>query len=122
MMSAMLAMPGHSDDGELDAGLLSRCQAGEQAALRVFVERYQRAVFALVSRIIGQRPEVEDLAQETFLRAIRALPAAPGRAGRWEKRCRPGPGRAGPVRPRRPSHRATIRPTQPRSNARQARP
>ena len=70
----MLAMPGHSDDGELDAGLLSRCQAGEQAALRVFVERYQRAVFALVSRIIGQRPEVEDLAQETFLRAIRALP------------------------------------------------
>ena len=51
MMSAMLAMPGHSDDGELDAGLLSRCQAGEQAALRVFVERYQR-----VRRPAGERP------------------------------------------------------------------
>lgn len=72
-MSAMLAMPGHSDDGELDAELLGRCQAGESAALRVFVEFYQRAVFALLSRILGQRPEVEDLAQETFLRAIRAL-------------------------------------------------
>lgn len=75
MMSAMLAMPGDSEDGELDAGSISRCQAGEPAALRVFVEHYQRAVFALISRIIGQRPEVEDMAQETFLRAIRALPA-----------------------------------------------
>jgi RNA polymerase sigma-70 factor (ECF subfamily) len=75
MMPAMLAMPGDSDDGELAAGLLSRCQAGEPAALRVFVEHYQRAVFALLSRIIGRRAEVEDLAQETFLRAIRALPA-----------------------------------------------
>jgi RNA polymerase sigma-70 factor (ECF subfamily) len=74
MMPAMLVLPGHSDDGELEASLLSRCQAGEPAALRVFVEHYQRAVFALLSRIIGQRADVEDLAQETFLRAIRALP------------------------------------------------
>src|SRR5688572_20895901 len=74
MMQAMLAMPGPSDDGELDLALLARCQAGEPAALRAFVEHHQRAVFALLSRIIGQRPEVEDLAQETFLRAIRALP------------------------------------------------
>ena len=87
MMSAMLAMPGHSDDGELDPGLLSRCQAGEQAALRLFVEHYQRAVFALLSRVLGQRPEVEDLAQETFLRAIVALPgfapAGPARLSTW---------------------------------------
>jgi RNA polymerase sigma-70 factor (ECF subfamily) len=74
MMPAMLAMPGLWDDGELDPALLSRCQAGEPAALRVFVECYQRAVFALLSRIVGRHPEVEDLAQETFLRAIRALP------------------------------------------------
>jgi len=74
MMSAMLAMPGDSDAREIEPSLLSRCQAGEPAALRVFVEHYQRAVFALLSRIIGQRADVEDLAQETFLRAIRALP------------------------------------------------
>ncbi len=73
-MAAMSATAGHPDGGELDAGLLARCQAGEPAALRAFVEHYQRAVFALLSRIIGQLPEVEDLAQETFLRAIRALP------------------------------------------------
>jgi len=70
----MLAMPRHSDDGELAPELLSRCQAGEPAALRAFVERYERAVFALLSRTLGRHSEVEDLAQETFLRAIRALP------------------------------------------------
>ena len=70
----MLAMPGHWEDGELDPALLSRCQAGEPAALRAFVECYQRPVFALLSRIVGRHSEVEDLAQETFLRAIRALP------------------------------------------------
>jgi RNA polymerase sigma-70 factor, ECF subfamily len=74
-MPAMLAMPGPwEEDGELAAGLLARCQAGEPAALRAFVECYQRAVFALLSRIMGRHAEVEDLAQETFLRAIRALP------------------------------------------------
>jgi RNA polymerase sigma-70 factor (ECF subfamily) len=62
------------EGGELDPGLLSLCQAAEPAALRAFVEHYQRAVFALLSRIMGRCPEVEDLAQETFLRAIRALP------------------------------------------------
>jgi len=70
----MLATAGDPDGGELEPGLLERCQAGERAALRAFVEHYQGAVFALLSRIIGQHPEVEDLAQETFLRAIRALP------------------------------------------------
>lgn len=70
----MVAVPERQDDGELDPALLSRCQAGEPAALRAFVERHQSAVFALLSRIVGRHHEVEDLAQETFLRAIRALP------------------------------------------------
>jgi len=71
----MLAMPGQRDDSELAPELLSRCQAGEPAALREFVEHYQRAVFALLSRTLGRHSELEDLAQETFIRAIRALPA-----------------------------------------------
>jgi RNA polymerase sigma-70 factor (ECF subfamily) len=71
----MLAMPDHSEEGEIAPELLARCQAGEPAALRTFVECYQRPVFALLSRIVGRHCEVEDLAQETFLRAIRALPA-----------------------------------------------
>jgi RNA polymerase sigma-70 factor, ECF subfamily len=73
MMAAMLATEEPPGD-ELDPDVLARCRAGEAAALRAFVERYQRAVFALLSRIIGQRADVEDAAQETFVRAIRALP------------------------------------------------
>jgi RNA polymerase sigma-70 factor (ECF subfamily) len=62
-------------DEELEVGLLARCRERDPAALRAFVERYQRPVFALLSRMLGQVPEVEDFAQETFLRAFRALPS-----------------------------------------------
>lgn len=83
----MLATAAHAEGGELDPELLARCQSGEPAAVRVFVERYQRPVFALLSRIVGHGPEVEDLAQETFLRAIRALggfdPAGGARLSTW---------------------------------------
>ncbi|MDB5212177.1 MAG: polymerase sigma factor RpoE [Myxococcaceae bacterium] len=46
-------------------------------AFRAFVVRYERMVFALLSRMLGhgRAPEVEDLAQETFVRAYRAFPA-----------------------------------------------
>lgn len=73
-MPAMLLSTEDPEGDALEAGLLQRCRAGEPAALRVFVEHHQRSVFALLSRIVGPGPEVEDLAQETFLRAIRALP------------------------------------------------
>jgi len=43
-------------------------------AFRAFVVRYQRMVFALLSRMLGHGPEVEDLAQETFVRAYKAFP------------------------------------------------
>ncbi len=63
---------------ELDELTLSRAQRGDEAACRALLERYQRPVFALLSRMLtpkGQRGGCEDLAQETFLRVFRALPA-----------------------------------------------
>jgi len=51
-----------------------RCTAGDPMAFRAFVVRYQRPVFALLSRLLGAGPHVEDLAQEAFLRAFRAFP------------------------------------------------
>lgn len=82
MMAAMLVTEAPPGD-ELDSGVLARCRQGEPTALRAFVEHHQRAVFALLSRIIGQTADVEDLAQETFVRAVRALPALtrPARRG-----------------------------------------
>jgi len=75
---------------ELDDLTLAHAQRGEESAWRALVERYQRPVFALLSRMlspVARRDLVEDLAQDTFLRAFRALPAfdraGPGRLSSW---------------------------------------
>ena len=57
----------------LDGSVIARCRAQDPMAFRAFVVRYERMVFALLSRMLGQGPEVEDLAQETFVRAYRKL-------------------------------------------------
>ena len=72
-------MTSQPDDAssELDDLTLARAQRGDDAAFRALVLRYQRPVFALLSRMLarsGRASLVEDLAQETFLRAHRALP------------------------------------------------
>ena len=58
---------------ELDEVTLARAQRGDAGACRALVGRYQRPVFALLSRLCG-RARVEDLAQETILRVFQALP------------------------------------------------
>src|SRR4051812_25180267 len=58
----------------LDASILERCRSQDPMAFRAFVVRYERMVFALLSRMLGHGSEVEDLAQETFVRAYRAFP------------------------------------------------
>ena len=56
------------------APTLALCRARDPVAFRAFVTRYQRPVFACLSRMLGRGPHVEDLAQEVFLRAFRAFP------------------------------------------------
>ncbi|MDB4935806.1 MAG: polymerase sigma factor RpoE [Labilithrix sp.] len=63
-----------SHPAPLDASVLARCRAQDPMAFRAFVVRYERMVFALLSRMLGHGTEVEDLAQETFVRAYRAFP------------------------------------------------
>jgi RNA polymerase sigma-70 factor, ECF subfamily len=62
------------DSSPLDGTTLERCRAQDAVAFRTFVVRYERMVFALLSRILGRGPDLEDLAQETFVRAYRAFP------------------------------------------------
>lgn len=57
---------------KLDSLTLERARRGERTAQQVLVVTYQTPVFALLSRMGA--PDVEDLAQETFLRVFRALP------------------------------------------------
>jgi RNA polymerase sigma-70 factor (ECF subfamily) len=65
---------GAAQPAPLDGAVLARCRAQDPMAFRAFVVRYERMVFALLSRMLGRGPEVEDLAQETFVRAFRAFP------------------------------------------------
>lgn len=56
---------------------MALARRGDGAARRTLVVRYQRPVFALLGRMlcrVGQDQQVEDLAQETFLRVFEALP------------------------------------------------
>jgi len=53
--------------------LVRRCLAGDQMAMLALVERYQGQVFGLCYRMLGQRQDAEDMAQETFARALKSL-------------------------------------------------
>jgi RNA polymerase sigma-70 factor (ECF subfamily) len=53
--------------------LVKRCLDGDQSAMRELVERYQGQVFGLCYRMLGNRQDAEDAAQETFLRVLRSL-------------------------------------------------
>jgi RNA polymerase sigma-70 factor, ECF subfamily len=75
---------------ELDGETLARAQRGDPAAQQTLVETYQRRVFALLTQLLvtrGRAGLVEDLAQETFLRALAALPRfspdGPARLSSW---------------------------------------
>jgi RNA polymerase sigma-70 factor (ECF subfamily) len=63
-------------EGPLDELALRRAQRGDERAWRELIERYQRPVHALIWRLLAgrSRNRVEDLAQETFVRVLRALP------------------------------------------------
>ncbi|MDO5610474.1 MAG: RNA polymerase sigma factor RpoE [Pseudomonadota bacterium] len=57
----------------LDHELVRRVQLGERAAFDVLVRRYQHRVIAVISRYIGDRAEAKDVAQDSFIRAYRAI-------------------------------------------------
>ena len=63
---------------EIDQKLVERAQAGDKHAFEMLVEKYQRKLGRLLSRFIRDQAEVEDVAQEAFIKAYRALPAFRG--------------------------------------------
>jgi RNA polymerase sigma-70 factor (ECF subfamily) len=68
-----------------DAALLARLRAGDGPAFETLVTTYQHRVFGVALRMLGSRAEAEEIAQETFLRAHRALGEFRGEArlGTW---------------------------------------
>ncbi len=73
------------DDPNLSASdsdqmLVERTVAGDVAAFELLVIKYQRRVERLIGRMVRDVDLVEDIAQETFIRAYRALPKFRGEA------------------------------------------
>ena len=58
---------------ELDSELVRRVQQGDKSAFDVLVIKYQQKVINLVSRFVSDHSECHDVAQETFIKAYRAL-------------------------------------------------
>lgn len=58
---------------ELDLELVRRVQRGDGAAFDLLVRKYQHRVVALVGRYVHDWSEAQDVAQDTFLRAYRAI-------------------------------------------------
>ncbi|MDX2220390.1 MAG: RNA polymerase sigma factor RpoE [Burkholderiales bacterium] len=61
-------------DREVDQQLVERAQRGDKRAFELLVLKYQRKLERLLSRVIRDPGEVEDVAQEAFIKAYRALP------------------------------------------------
>ncbi|HEY2413749.1 MAG TPA: sigma-70 family RNA polymerase sigma factor [Pirellulaceae bacterium] len=53
--------------------LVGHCLAGDQRSMLALVERFQGQVFGLCYRMLGQRQDAEDAAQETFVRVLKNL-------------------------------------------------
>ena len=85
-----------------DAALVRRCLAGDPAACRELVDRFQADVHGLAARLLGHRHDAEDVTQEVFLRVFRSLrrwdagrPLRPWVLGIAVNRCRTWVGRRG---------------------------
>lgn len=74
------------DPQEID--WVHRAQKGDEEAFRLLVERYQRRVYSLVFRLVSGQNDVEDLAQEIFVKIFRAIRSYNFRAsfGAWISR------------------------------------
>jgi RNA polymerase sigma-70 factor (ECF subfamily) len=65
-------------DREVDQQLVERAQRGDKQAFELLVSKYQRKLARLLSRFIRDSTEVEDVTQEAFIKAYRALPTFRG--------------------------------------------
>jgi RNA polymerase sigma-70 factor (ECF subfamily) len=65
-------------DREVDQQLVERAQRGDKHAFELLVAKYQRRLGRLISRFVRNSAEAEDVTQEAFIKAYRALPAFRG--------------------------------------------
>ena len=57
-----------------ERALIERCRTGDDIAFGELVERYKNLVYGMVWRMVTDRSQTDDLAQEVFLKVYRGLP------------------------------------------------
>jgi len=67
-------------EGETAARLVELAKAGDSRAFEALVRRYRKRIFALALHLTGSSSEADDITQEVFLRAYRALDTFEGRS------------------------------------------
>src|SRR5262245_47501750 len=82
-LSGVLAIPGFGSQvaaktrvdyqSTPEGSLVQRAQAGDDAAFREIVQRYQSKVFSIIHGIVRQRNDVEDIAQQVFAKVYVSL-------------------------------------------------
>ena len=65
-------------DKEVDQQLVERVQRGDKHAFNLLVSKYQRRLGRLISRFVRDSAEAEDVTQDAFIKAYRALPGFRG--------------------------------------------
>ena len=78
--AAITNQGGWLTERDIDQQLVARAQRGEKHAFELLVAKYQRRLLRLISRLVRDPAEAEDVAQEAFIKAYRALPQFRGEA------------------------------------------
>jgi RNA polymerase sigma-70 factor (ECF subfamily) len=76
--SSALPGPGAGAHVARDAGLVDAARGGDVAAFARLFDQYQAPITGYLCRLTGNRDVADDLAQETFIKAFRALPRTDG--------------------------------------------
>lgn len=69
-----------TSERDIDLLLVERVQRGDKKAFDLLVIKYQRKLLRLVSRFVRDQAEAEDVVQDAFIKAYRALPQFRGDA------------------------------------------
>ena len=72
-MTALTMDTARMGENELDRALVERVQQGDKRAFDLLVRKYQHKLIGLISRYVRSHAECEDIAQESFIRAWRAI-------------------------------------------------
>ena len=71
---SVVAVNPSAENREIDHELVLRAQRGDKRAFGLLVDKYQRKLARLLSRMVRDQAEIEDIVQDTFIKAYRALP------------------------------------------------